>query len=258
MSENKFPTEVIELPSKGHFYPEGNVLSNGELEIKYMTAKEEDILTSRNLLRKGVAVDMALRSVVVSPIDYDTLLVGDKNALMIASRVLAYGKEYRVDITCPSCGTRRRENVDLTSLEHKEVDIEKYEKGVNEFEFELPNSKRKLTFKLLNGNDEKEIERELLGLKKIKKDSVIKEDLTTRLKQMILSVDGKPERKVVRDFVENELLSLDSLEFRNHVRKIQPDIDLSFDFSCSNEDCGYEEELLLPLTAEFFWPTGRG
>ena len=258
MAENKFPTEVIELPSKGWFYPTESPLSKGELEIKYMTAKEEDILTSRNLLRKGIAIDMALRSLVVTPIDYDSLLIGDKNALMVACRVLAYGKEYPVDISCPSCGKKHHEIVDLTALEHKEVPTEESMRGVNEFEFELPHAKRKLTFKLLCGNDEKEIAQELESVKKMKKNSQVNEELSTRLKRMILSVDGKSDRKTIYEFVENEFLSIDSLSFRQHVRKVQPDVDLSFGFECPNEECGYSEELLIPLTSEFFWPTGRG
>ena len=66
MAENKFPTEVIDLPSEGKLYPEGHPCLNGKIEIKYMTAKEEDILTSQNLIKKGVVIDRLLNSLIIT------------------------------------------------------------------------------------------------------------------------------------------------------------------------------------------------
>ena len=144
MAEVKFPTEVVDLPSKGLLYPEGSPLSTGKIEIKYMTAKEEDILTSANLIKQGVVVEKLLESLIVDKsIKVDDLLVGDKNSVLIASRILAYGKEYEVEID------GRKIEVDLTQLKDIELDESIVTNGVNEFEFELPATKRKLTFKLL-------------------------------------------------------------------------------------------------------------
>ena len=163
MAEEKrqFPTEVIDLPSKGYFYPKDNPLSSGQVEIKYMTAREEDILTSANLIRKGIVMDKLLEALVVSDVNMDDVLIGDKNAIMVASRVLAYGKEYPITFTDGSSGRRREETVDLTKLDDKKIDFKQFTKEVNEHDFELPVSKRKITFKLLTQADERKIDAEL-------------------------------------------------------------------------------------------------
>ena len=130
MAEEKrqFPTEVIDLPSKGYFYPEDNPLSSGQVEIKYMTAREEDILTSINLIQKGIVLDKLLEALVVSDINLDDILIGDKNAIMVASRVLAYGKDYKFEFIDPSSGDTREESVDLTKMKDKKVDFKKFER----------------------------------------------------------------------------------------------------------------------------------
>ena len=153
MAEVKFPTEVVDLPSKGLLYPEGSPLSTGKIEIKYMTAKEEDILTSANLIKQGVVVEKLLESLIIDKsIKVDDLLIGDKNAVLIASRILAYGKEYEVEVD------GRKIEVDLTTLKDIPLDESIITNGANEFEFDLPATKRKLTFKLLTSGDEKTID----------------------------------------------------------------------------------------------------
>jgi hypothetical protein len=259
MPENKFPTEVIELPSQGHFYPEENALSSGKLEVRYMTAREEDILTSTNLIKKGLAIDMVLKSVVVTPIDYESMLIGDKNALMIATRILGYGKDYPVEITCPNCETKSKVTIDLSQLQHKEVGVDKFPKGVNEFGFELPLSKKQIKFKFLNGRDESEISTEMKAMKKISASPEVGTELSSRLKHVIVEVDGKRDQKTINDFIDKAMYAGDSLALRRYMNDIQPDVDLSFDFECSNKsECGYSETMRVPLTVEFFWPAGRG
>jgi len=183
----KFPTEVVELPSKGYFYPEGHPLASGKVEVKYMTAKEEDILTSQNLIEQGIVIDKLLESLVIDKkININDMLVGDKNAIMVASRVLGYGKDYEFTYD------GEEQSVDLSKLEPVDIDFTKYTKGINEFTFELPSSKRSLVFKLLTGGDEKEITLEIAARRKITKEQSF--ELTTRLKKMLLSVDGTPHR----------------------------------------------------------------
>ena len=132
-----FPTEVVDLPSKGLLYPEGHILSDGTIEIKYMTAREEDILTSQNLIQKGVVLDELLKSLIASKVQLNDLLIGDKNAIMVAARVFGYGKIYSVDTICPECNETEKDcEFDLTTFEHKEVD-EKYFKDNNVFEYVL-------------------------------------------------------------------------------------------------------------------------
>ena len=257
MAEEKrqFPTEIINLPSKGAVYSKDSPLSKGEIEIKYMTAREEDILTSQNLIRKGLVIDKLLESLVVDPsINLDEILIGDKNALMVAARVLGYGKDYEFELNCSSCGERNKDNIDLTSLKDKEIDYSLFKNGVNEFGFDLPSSKRKITYKILTQKDEIEVTAELKSLKKV---SSGKQDyeVTTRLKKAILSVDGNDDTTHVNSFVENEFLSRDSLAFRNHLVKTTPDIDMDYLFTC--ELCGFEQEITVPMTVQFFWPTAK-
>ena len=245
MSEVNFPTEVVDLPSQGLLYPKDSPLSSGKIEVKYMTAKEEDILTSANLIKKGIVVEKLIESLVVDKsIDIDTILVGDKNAILVASRILAYGKEYEVEIDGQTV------EVDLTTLKDKEVDKSVFTKGVNEFEFELPATKRKLTFKLLTSGDEKSIDTEIKGYEKV--GDGIGYDLTTRLKNMILSIDGDTKRASINSFVDNEFLSRDSLAFRTYANKIMPDVDMTSEYI--DED-GEKKEFTVPMTVQFLWPT---
>ena len=243
MAEVKFPTEVVDLPSKGLLYPKDSPLSTGKIEIKYMTAKEEDILTSANLIKQGVVVEKLLESLIVDKsIKVDDLLIGDKNAVLIASRILAYGKEYEVEVD------GRKIEVDLTQLKDNQLDDSVVTNGANEFEFELPATKRKLTFKLLTSGDERVIDEEVKGYEKI---HGIGYELTTRLKHQIISVDGDTKRASINSFVDNEFLSRDSIAFRTYVSTIMPDVDMT---STYTDDDGEEKEFTVPMTVTFLWP----
>ena len=251
MSDYKFPTEVVDLPSKGYFYPESNPLSSGKVEMKYMTAREEDILTSPNLLKSGLVLDKLLESLIIDKkINCDDLLIGDKNGLIIAARILAYGKDYAFEYTDDD-RTVRQSTYDLTTAKDKKIDFNKMEKGRNEFSFELPNSNRILTFKLLNQKDEYDIQSEIKARKKMS-DGSIQYELTTRLKKMILSVDGKSDKATINSFVDNEFLSIDSLEFRNYVQSLMPDVEMLTTIKFSS---GEESEVSVPMTVGFFWPS---
>ena len=240
MSEFKLPTEIVELPSKGLLYSEESGLKSGKIEMKYMTAREEDILTNQSYISKGTVLDKLMQSLIISKIDYNSLLVGDKNAIMVAARILGYGSEYKFTYSGED------QIVDLSQIENKEIDESLFKEGNNKFEFTLPHSKNHITFKLLTHKDERDVQRELDSLKKINKDA--SPELTTRLKYMITSVEGKSEIKDIRDFVDNYLLAKDSRALREHVKKIQPDVDLTF-FPDSAED-----RVSIPIGINFFWP----
>lgn len=244
MADYKFPTEFVDLPSKGHFYIDGHPLSSGKVELKYMTAKEEDILTSQNLIKQGKVIDVLLQSLIVDKkIKLDDLLIGDKNAIMVAARILGYGKKYQFNYD----GVEQE--VDLTTLEPFNIDVKKFTKGQNKFDYTLPNSERTIEFKLLTGMDEKRIDAEIKAREKLTKEQ--SSELTTRLKHMILSVDGKTEKSYINNFVDNEFLSLDSLEFRKYLTSITPDVDMSTTIMDSD---GKELEVTIPVTVRFFWP----
>ncbi len=240
MSDFKFPTEEIDLPSKGLIYSKDNPLSSGTVEVKYMTAKEEDILSNQSYIQKGTVLDKLLKSLVVNKdINIDDLIVGDKNALLIAARVLGYGKDYEVTIG----GVNH--TIDMSVLENKDFDETSLTSGKNEFSFKLPSSDVTIAYQLLTGKLEKAIEREIAGIKKIHKDA--SPELTTRLKHMILSVDGKDDKKDIRDFVDNYMLARDSRAFRDYIKDTQPDVNLSYIL-----DNG--KEVVIPIGLSFFWP----
>lgn len=244
MAEFKLPTETVELPSKGHFYPADSPLASGTIEMKYMTAKEEDILTNQNYIQKGVVIDKLLQSLIVTEgVDYSSILSGDKNAIMIAARILAYGKDYDVEIG------GKQVTIDLSELQNKELDYSDRPKGANEFSFNLPSSGNVVTFKLLTHKDEQAIEREIAGLKKINKDSSAAS--TTRLKHLITSVNGSSEQKDIREFVDGYLLAKDARALREEYTRVNPDIDLTV------YPDGMEEGVDLPITLNFFWPDAR-
>jgi len=258
MAENKrqFPTEVVDLPSKGLLYSKDSPLAGGTIELKYMTAKEEDILTSRNLIQKGIVLDKLMEAVIVDEkVSLDDLLLGDKNAVMIATRVLGYGKDYTVTLTDPDSGDKQEETFDLTQITDKKIDPKLFKSGKNEFEFDLPASKTKILFRLLTHKEEKEIDAELKAYKKFAKDSGVTAEITTRLKKAIVSVNGDTSQKRVTEFVDNELLSRDSLAFREYLIKITPDVDMSFTFT--SDSTGEDTTMDIPLDVEFFWPAGR-
>jgi hypothetical protein len=243
MAELKIPTELVSLPSKGLLYPSTSPLAKGQIEMSYMTAKHEDILTNVNYIRQGTVIDKLLQALIVTPIDYNELLVGDKNAILIAARVLGYGKEYTFNYG------GKEYTVDLSLLEDKEVDEKLFKPGANEFAFTLPHSGNTITFKILTHGDEQKIEAEIKGLQKINPNNTT--DVTTRLKYMITSVEGKREQKDIRDFVDNYLIAKDARSIREYYNKVSPDINLKY----YPQEMDYVGEgINIPISINFFWP----
>ena len=248
MAELKIPTETVTLPSKGLLYPETSPLAKGEIEMKYMTTKEEDILTNSNYLKNGTVIDKLLQALIVTPIDYNELLIGDKNAILVAARVLGYGKDYPFRYT-DKRGQEIETTVDLSKLEDKVVDESLFVRGSNDFSFILPFSNNNITFKILTHGDEQKIEAEIKGLQKINPN--VTTDITTRLKHMITSVEGKRDQKDIRDFVDNYLIAKDARALREYYNKISPDINMTF----KPEDENYTGEgMVIPISLNFFWP----
>ena len=246
----QFPSEEVTLPSKGLLYPEGHPLRSGIIEMKYMTAKEEDILTNSNYINNGTVIDKLLKSLIVSPIDFNDLLIGDKNAVLVASRILGYGQEYSFNYKNPSTGEDEQVTVDLTEAVDKGIDESLIIEGRNEFSFTLPVSKIEVTFKLLTHGDELKITNELKGLKKISKTS--SSELTTRMKHLITSISGDRDVKTIRNFVDGNFLARDARALRTYIAETMPDIDLTFDLQF--EDGASAEGVTIPIGTSFFWP----
>jgi hypothetical protein len=248
VTKPKFPTEIVDLPSKGLLYSKENPLSSGKIEMKYMSAREEDILTNANYIKQGTVIDKLLQALIVSPISYDDLLIGDKNAILVAARILGYGKDYQF-VYKNKQGYEIETTVDLTTLNDKEIDETLFKPGVNEFTFNLPHSDNTITFKLLTHGDEKKIEAEIKGLQKL--NPTASYDVTTRLKYMITSVNGNRDAKTVREFVDNFLTARDARALREYYVKIQPDIEIKY----YPEDENYVGEGIdIPISLNFFWP----
>ena len=246
----KYPTEVIPLPTKGWFYPEGHILSSGEIEIKQMTAKEEDLLANQELIKKGKVLDKLMESVIVNKsIKIDEILIPDSNAVFIAMRRLAYGDEYDVMVECPRCSAQNKVKINLAELLYKPFNFDEYPKGQNSFTFKLPSGVT-ITYKLMNKIDEQSIDAELAQIKKISKENT--GELTTRLKYLITSIDGNNDRTAIRKFIEEKMTAKDSLSLRKHIREYNPDVDMTFNFTCS--ECGIERRLDMPLGSTFLFP----
>ncbi len=246
----KFASEIVDLPSGGKIYGKDSPLYDGKIELKYMTAKEEDILTSQNLIKKGLVLEKLLNSLILTPgITTNDLITGDKNAVMVAARILAYGPEYNATIKHPETGVEVDHDFNLADCPFKELpdDVDYSE---NKFELELPVSKSKIVFKILTGKEEKEIEEELKGYKKIKPQ--VTPELTTRLKKMIVSVDGESSKPSVNNFVDN-MLSRDSIVFRNEISRIAPDIDMVQEIEMEGDSV----RVAIPMTINFFWPSAQ-
>jgi hypothetical protein len=247
------PTEFVDLPSKGRFYPEGHPLHGQDtIEIRQMTAKEEDILTSRTLLKKGIALDRVMRNLICDKsIDHQTLVLGDKNAVVIATRISAYGNIYTTEVECPACGHNQKHSFDLGDLSLRESsgwgDFNVVENDDCTFTTVLPRSKVEVTFKLLNGYDEQKITNFTESDRKKKQEK----NVTRQLEGMIVAVNGLEDLKTIRYLVEN-IPSADSRHLRSVYRMAMPNVDMAQEFEC--EECDYEQEMEVPLTAQFFWP----
>jgi hypothetical protein len=253
MAKYDFPTEVIDLPSKGKLYPESSPLSKGSIELKYMTAKEEDILASQNLIKKGIVLDKLFESVVVDKdVNVGDIFIGDKNAILLATRILGYGKDYQVDITDPSSGEVQKVNIDLSKVQTKDFD-ETLVNSENRYTFDLPIGKKTIIFRLLTHKDEKDINAEIQALARLSKGDVVSQDVTTRLRYMIQEVDGNSDRGFINNYVKNSLLARDSRSLRKHIQQFVPDLDLTFNFV--SDITGEEEALDIPFGIGFFYPT---
>jgi len=251
MEQNfSFPTETIELPSKGLLYPQDSPLSLGKVEMKYMTAKEEDILTNPNYIKQGVVVDKLMQSMLITKFNFSDILIGDKDALMLASRILGYGKDYEFTYYSEISNTSEKITIDLTKINEKPLITDNIvTSGKNEFYFEFPNTKNKITFKLLTHGDEQNIDKEIQGLKKL--DPKGNFEVVTRLRHMILSVNGDYEKKTINDFINNGLLAKDARAFREYISLISPGLDLVYKHE---NEFGVEEDINIPITINFFWP----
>tara|TARA_B110000902_G_scaffold63680_1_gene75455 strand:- start:176 stop:898 length:723 start_codon:yes stop_codon:yes gene_type:complete len=238
MEDIKFPTEMVELPSKGLIYPKDHPLRSGKVEMKYMTAKEEDILTNQNLIEKGTVLERLLEALTMKKFDVKDIATGDKNAIFMGARILGYGAEYKFTYD------GREIVMDLSTIEPKPFDVSLTDED-GYIKFLLPKSQLDIKFKILTESDEVKIQNEIKSLAKFKGNSG--GEVTTRLKYQIVSIKDNDDKNEIKSFVENHLLAQDSRALRNYIKDVSPDVDLTHTL-----DDG--KEISIPISLNFFWP----
>jgi len=251
------PTEFVELPSEGIYYDPGHPLHNQTtIEIKQMTAKEEDMLTSRSLLKKGIALERVIGSLIIDKsINPESMLVGDRNAIVVAARISAYGSDYTTKVSCPSCGTQQTNTFNLNDIKTDKDVVDKVVKGAVEtledgtFAVEVPRSGLNIGFRLLTGADEVLLSSGLEMDKKAK--GQYEKNVTRQLKHIIVSVNGNTTAEAINYVVDN-LPSIDARYLRQAFKAVSPNLNMTQEFECV--ECEYECPMEVPLTADFFWP----
>ena len=247
------PVETVPVPSQGKVYPGTSPLCNREtIDIYAMTAKQEDILTSRALIKKGRVISELIKSCIVDrDVDPGSMLLGDRNALMIAIRITGYGSGYNAEVSCPACSQKSSHTFKLTDLPIKRLEIDPVTIGENLFSFTLPVTKKEVKFKFLTGNDERELsiiaERKRKAMPDLEVDNVV----TSRLGASIVSIDGVEDRSKISMFI-NRMPALDSRKLRTYIDNHEPGVSMATWMSCPH--CGENEEVSLPMGASFFWP----
>lgn len=251
----EIPVESVPLPSAGRVYPVESGLYNQEtLDIRAMTAKEEDILTSRALIKKGTVISELIKSCLVNKnVNVDELISGDRNALMTSIRITGYGSEYQAEVVCPECSEKGKGDFSLLELPIKSLEIEPVAEGANLFEFLLPITKKKVHFKFLTGEDENQI---TVLMERRKKQGWSADSLvTTRLQHSIVAIDGVKDRNKINTFIRN-MPARDSLALRKHIDKNEPGVEMKSWYDCPA--CFESSEVRLPMGASFFWPDTDG
>ena len=250
------PTELVDIPSAGKFYPQGHPLhEKTTVEIKYMTAKEEDILTNVSLIKKGIVLDRLLKSVMLNDLNPEDLLIGDKNALLIAARITGYGPDYNTRVTCPSCTVSTEYTFDLSEVMEPEdsmefiMELHKAELTNNgTFLVTLPKTGIQVEVRPMNGHDEKRL---VKWAEKKRKNKMDESPVTDQMKTYITSVNGIDDRVYINSFVDT-MPAIDARSLRLAYSKLVPDINLNQQFDCS--ECGQESRMEVQVNTDFFWP----
>ena len=251
--DNEFvvPTEDVDLPSKGYFYPNGKK----SVKVKYLTADEDDILFSPELIKSGRVFDALLQTVIIDKdLNPDDMIVGDRNAILIHARKTSIGEEYVPGkMTCPSCGEVYEPKVNLSELKLKYIEHLPNEKG--EYDFMFPIIKKNIKFRLLNGRDENRISKATQATKKTGTTSFkFSKGVTERYRLQIMEVEGNRDKTYIAKFI-SAMPMKDSLVFREYTKLISPGVDFNYTFECTN--CGHQYEDDVPVTYKLFYPNAE-
>jgi hypothetical protein len=246
------PVESVPLPSRGVIYSPDSLIYNTEtLQIKAMTAREEDILSSQAYIKENSVVENLIVSCLMEKsIDVNDLIIGDRNALMVSIRITGYGTDYKIKHSCESCSHSNEVVVDLSKLGIKRLVEEPLAPGKNIFQYQLPVTKKNIHYKFLNGHNQKEI---ALIQQRLKKSGIVYDNTVTNyLENTIVSIDGITDKNKIKHFIIN-MPALDSRKLRQHMREAEPGIDMKWKYDCNS--CNHNNNIQLPITSEFFWPS---
>ena len=244
------PTEFVQLPTKGRFYPEGHPLHLvTEVEINYMSAKEEDILTSQALISRGIVIERFIQSVLVDQtIDVNSLYPGDKNAILIAARATGYGPEYDTMVVCPACNHRHEHSIDLINLPIKEApdDISLSAEGT--FSVQLPVTKFMAELKILTATEQRYLEN---NKQTNRKNNLPESNRTDFLKMVVVSINSIRDRLEIEQFIDN-MPALDSITIRKTYDDVEPSLLMDQETECPK--CKHVVVREVPLGITFLWP----
>lgn len=236
--------EVVKLPSRGIFYKSGI----DEVNVEYMTSKDEDLLTTPSLIENGSVIDILLkRKVKTNGIQIETLLGGDRNAIILFLRTSSYGSNYTVIVNDPRTDIPFKETINLLNLKYKEVSEIPDELG--QFTVEIPMRKKTVKIKLLTSGEENYLRKQAEKIKE-----AYGEDHSTfntlRLKSSIVSINGNIDRNYIDKFVD-VMPALDAVTIRRKILDVSPDVDMAYQFTAPD---GYPFYANLEVGPDFFFP----
>lgn len=206
------PSELVLLPSKGKVYPKSNPLSKGSVEMRYMTAYDEDILTNLSYIRAGTLFDKLLSNLILDTVNVDDILAADKDALIIAARIHGYGANYNVTVTDPNTKATLERTMNLSKLKMRDFNLESNDAG----EFEYKAEGIDIKFRFLSNKEIQSISPERLN--------------SDFLKQSIVECNGSRDAAEIENFIMYQMTPKESREFRTYITNNLPGLVLEAEF----------------------------
>jgi hypothetical protein len=232
---SKFPANIITLPSHGKVYEETSALKSGKIEMRHMTAYDEDILSNSSYISEGVIFDKLLEALIVTPgVDISELVIGDKEWLLISARILGYGNEYPVSIIDAKTDKPVSAILDLSKLKSKEFD--KASDDVGCFEYVVSSNNDVIKFKYLSAADASKVADESIN--------------STFLKMSIHAINGDTDVNTIEDYLKYELRAMDSRKLRKHIVESAPGINYETE---AVDDKGATHSAMFQFKLDLFW-----
>lgn len=226
--KSKLPSVIVKLASGGKIYPKKHPLHAGQIEMRYMTAYDEDILTNASYITEGVVFNKLLESIILTPIDINDICAVDRDGLILHARIMAYGAEYPVKIEDPKTKKMLERIVDLTQVQFKPFTLVSDDNG--EFSYKV-NEETTIKFAFPSAD-------------------VDNDTVTQTITNLVTEVNGIRDRSAIEQFIRYEFLARDAKQFREYVSKNAPGVDYQMNFE--GED-GSTFKAMFPIGADLFW-----